>query len=259
VRGLGLKGTKEWWAWSKSEQRPSDIPAHPERAYRNDGWISWPDWLGGRVAWKSFTEGRALARGLELKGQVAWKEWRKSGQRPSDIPSDPSQTYRDDGWISWPDWLGYKGQARGNMLPFAVGRAFVRKLKLRNVKEWQAWSKSGQRPFKIPGSPHQTYLDDGWISYADWLGYGSEGGAAASRRASSSSSSATTAPKKTKKKRKRRPTTTHPSDLPPPPPPSTSPFKPYIKTEPPSSKSGGGSSDRSTEPPLRKIKKEEDA
>jgi hypothetical protein len=34
---------------------------------------------------------------------------------------------------------------------------------------------------------------------------------------------------------------------------------PFIKTESPSSKSGGGSSDRSTEPPLRKIKKEEDA
>jgi hypothetical protein len=34
---------------------------------------------------------------------------------------------------------------------------------------------------------------------------------------------------------------------------------PFIKTEPPSSKSSGGSSDRSTEPPLRKIKKEEDA
>jgi hypothetical protein len=32
-----------------------------------------------------------------------------------------------------------------------------------------------------------------------------------------------------------------------------------VKTEPSSSKSSGGSSDRSTEPPLRKIKKEEDA
>ena len=56
-----------------------------------------------------------------------------------------------------------------------------------------------------------------------------------------------------------RPTASHPSDLPPPPPPSTFPFNPDVKAEPPSSKSSGGSSDRSTEPPLRKIKKEEDA
>jgi hypothetical protein len=263
VRGLGLKGARRWEVWSKSGQRPSDIPTHPDRTYRDDGWISWPDWLGSeRVAWKSFTEGRALARGLGLKSQKGWKEWSKSGQRPSDIPSDPDNVYRDNGWVSWPDWLGFEGRAPpGSMLPFAAGRAYVRKLKLKNWKEWAAWSKSGQRPSNIPGNPNKVYRNDGWISLPDWLGYGSEGGAAASRRASSSSSSATTAPKKTKKtkKCKRRPTTTHPSDLPPPPPPSTSPFQVKVKTEDPSSKSSSGSSDRNTEPPLRKIKKEGDA
>jgi hypothetical protein len=259
VRGLGLKGLKEWWAWSKSEQRPSDIPASPDQTYRVDGWISWPDWLGSeRVAWKSFTEGRALVRGLELKSKAGWQAWSKSGQRPSGIPGNPAVTYRDDGWISWPDWLGIEGRYN-SMLPFAVGRAYARKQKLKTQKEWFAWSKSGQRPSNIPANPHKTYRDDGWISYSDWLGYGSAGGGAAASRSSSSRSSATTAPKKkTKKKRKRRPTTTHPSDLPPPPPPSTSPSQVKVKTEPPSSKSGG-SSDRSTEPPLRKIKKEEDA
>ena len=263
ARGLGLKSVKGWKAWKKNGQRPSDIPAHPETTYRDDGWVSWPDWLGNgkeRVAWKSFTEARALVRGLGLEGKTGWWAWSKSGQRPSDITSQPDKLYRDAGWISWPHWLGFKGRAPpGSMLPFAVGRAYVRKVKLRNKKEWKSWSKSGQRPFDIPASPERTYRDDGWISLPDWLGYGSEGGAAVSR-ASSSSSSATTAPKKkTKKKRKRRPTTSHPSDLPPPPPPSASPSQVKVKTEDPSSKSSGGSSDRSTEPPLRKIKKEKDA
>jgi hypothetical protein len=261
TRGLGLKSVKGWKELSKSGQRPSDIPGNPPVAYHDDGWISWPDWLGNeRVAWKSFTEGRAFVRGLELKGKEQWDVWRKSGQRPSDIPASPDKTYRDDGWVSWPDWLGFKGRAPpGSMLPFAVGRAYARKLKLKTQKEWYEWSKSGQRPSNIPGCPSKTYRDDGWVSFPDWLGYCSAGGAAASRRASSSSSSATTAPKKTKKKRKRRPATTHPSDLPPPPPPSTSSSQPTIKAEPPSSKSSGGSSDHSTEPLLRKIKKEEDA
>jgi hypothetical protein len=264
ARGLGLKSERGWREWNKSGQRPSDIPSHPGETYRDDGWISWPDWLGNgkeRVAWKSFTEARALVRGLELKSKREWLALNKSGQRPSDIPAHPETKYRDAGWISWPDWLGNGGtsnQARHvNMLPFTVGRAYVQKQKLRSVKEWWAWSKSGQRPSNIPGKPNKVYRDDGWISMPDWLGYGLEGGAAA-YGASSSSSSATTAPKKkTEKKRKRRPASSHPSDLPPPPPPSTSALTPNIKTEPPSSKSSGGSSDRSTEPPLRKIKKEE--
>jgi hypothetical protein len=268
VRKLKLKTQKEWREWSKSGRRPSDIPASPQRTYRDDGWISWPDWLGRggtsnqarHVNMLPFAAGRAYARKLKLRSKKEWQAWSKSGQRPSDIPSNPDVTYRDDGWVSWPDWLGNGGKAGNKVapLPFAAGRAYVRKQKLRSKKEWEAWSKSGQRPSDIPAAPDKTYRDAGWISYPDWLGYGSEGGAAASR--SSSSSSATTAPKKkTKKKRKRRPSATHPSDLPPPPPPSTSPSKPYIKAEPPSSKSSGKSSDRSTEPPLRKIKKEEDA
>jgi hypothetical protein len=265
VRGLGLKGEPKWREWKKSGQRPSDIPGRPDLTYRDDGWISWPDWLGfeGRAPPGSmlpFAVGRAYVQKLELRSKKEWQAWSKSGQRPSKIPGCPSTTYRDDGWVSYPDWLGSGGRAArcSIMLPFAVARAYARKLELRSKKEWKEWSKSGQRPSNIPSHPERTYRDDGWISYPDWLGYGSERGAAASR-SSSSSSSATTAPKKTKKKRKRHPCTTHPSDLPPPPPPSTSSSKPFIKTEPPSSKSSGGSSDRSTEPPLRKIKKEEDA
>jgi hypothetical protein len=271
ARGLGLTGAKGWKGWSKSEQRPSDIPSSPEKTYRDAGWISWPDWLGNgkeRVLAKDmlpFAVGRAYARKLKLMSHREWREWNKSGQRPSNIPADPAKTYRDDGWISYPDWLGSGGKAGNKVapLPFAVGRAYVRKLKLKTQKEWYEWSKSGQRPSNIPSLPSRTYRDDGWISLPDWLGYGSEGGGTADSRSSSSSSSATTAPKKKmKKKRKRRPATTHPSDLPPPPPPSTSSSMPFIKTEPPSSKSSGGSggsSDRSTEPPLRKMKKEEDA
>ena len=44
-------------------------------------------------------EGRAFVRGLEMKGQKGWVEWSKSGQRPSDIPGNPSVTYRDDGLV----------------------------------------------------------------------------------------------------------------------------------------------------------------
>ena len=82
----------------------------------------------------SFAAAREIVQKLKLKGVKEWKAWRKSGQRPSNIPSLPSKTYREDGWISMPDWLGYEGQAHGKMLPFAVARAIVQKLKLRSKK-----------------------------------------------------------------------------------------------------------------------------
>ena len=85
------------------------------------------------------------------------------------------------------------------MLPFAEARAIVRKLKLKNWKAWQVWSKAGQRPTNIPATPNRSYRDDGWISMPDWLGYGSEGGSSGSSSSSFSSSSSVTQKKKKKK------------------------------------------------------------
>jgi hypothetical protein len=262
VRKLELKSVKEWKEWSKSGQRPSNIPSAPDETYRDDGWISMPDWLGyagGYGAMLPFLDSRAIVRRLKLKGQREWEAWCKAGERPSNIPSTPSKVYRDDGWISWPDWLGSKGRIlASDMLPFAAARMIVRKLKLKSQKEWEVWRKAGKRPSNIPAGPANVYRDDGWISTADWLGYGLPRGARTASR-SSSSSSASTAPKK-KKKRKRRPAAPHPDSPPPPPPPPTSHPKRRIKTEEP--RPSDASDDPTTttdDPPLRKIKKEEEA
>ena len=110
VRRLKLKGQKEWLAWSRAGQRPSNIPANPHKMYRIDGWISYPDWLGkegGNGAMLPFAAARVIVRRLKLKSNKEWVAWCSSGQRPSNIPSNPNMSYRNDGWISMPDWLGY--------------------------------------------------------------------------------------------------------------------------------------------------------
>ena len=37
----------------------------------------------------SFAAAREIVRKLKLKSQDEWRKWSKSGQRPSNIPSDP--------------------------------------------------------------------------------------------------------------------------------------------------------------------------
>ena len=139
-----------------------------------------PDWLGyKRVASKDidflpFKKARAVVRKLKLRSKKEWREWSKS-ERPANVPSLPSRTYRGAGWVSMPDWLGYKpkhgGQGAGvEFLPFKKARAIVRKLKLRSKKEWKEWSKS-ERPANLPGKPHVVYRGAGWVSLPDWLGY----------------------------------------------------------------------------------------
>lgn len=75
VRGLGLKSAAEWFAYTKSGNKPDDIPANPHGTYRERGWAGMGDWLGtGRVAnqrreFRPFKQARTFAHALGLKSQ----------------------------------------------------------------------------------------------------------------------------------------------------------------------------------------------
>ena len=57
-------------------------------------------------------------------------------------------------------------------LPLKEALLYARALKLKGVKEWDAWSKSSARPVNMPSTPHAVYKHDGWQGYGHWLGTG---------------------------------------------------------------------------------------
>ena len=103
-----------------------------------------------------------------------WSEYCKTGNKPDDIPSTPSRTYKDHGWISLGDWLGTERIATKDLkfLSFKEARDFARKLNLSTRKEWLIYTKSGCKPDNIPTAPWQTYKKSGWKGIPDWLGTG---------------------------------------------------------------------------------------
>lgn len=73
------------------------------------------------------------------------------------------------------DWLFNRYGAttffpQEEFLSFEEAREFVRKLNLKNQKEWQRYSKSGKRPIDIPGRPSKVYKGKGWKNLHDFLG-----------------------------------------------------------------------------------------
>jgi phage anti-repressor protein len=114
VRAAGLGGWDQWRQWCIDTPRPDDIPSNPERTYADKGWVSWADWLGydeGKPARGSsfldFEEARELVRAVGLQNKWQWHKWCRDRHRPAGIPSDPHTVYKDKGWVSYPDWLGY--------------------------------------------------------------------------------------------------------------------------------------------------------
>lgn len=117
ARGLGLESWAEWRTFAKSGRLPTDIPASPPRTYGDQGWVSWGDWLGTETTatrerrYRPFAEAREWVRGLGLKSAAEWRALCQSGKVPKDIQTNPNTQYRDQGWVSWGDWLG-TGRAR---------------------------------------------------------------------------------------------------------------------------------------------------
>jgi hypothetical protein len=110
VRSLRLPGQLAWQAWCAAGKRPHDIPARPNRTYRQE-WKGWADWLGYEprisprcTAIRPFREARSFVRSLGLKNSQVWADWCKSGERPQDIPTRPDRMYPE--WVNWGDWIG---------------------------------------------------------------------------------------------------------------------------------------------------------
>jgi superfamily II DNA or RNA helicase len=111
VWALNLKNLEEWREYCSSGEKPDDIPSSPNRVYKE--YKSAGDWLGtgtvrtDLIAFLTYDESKDHIHKLKLSSQADWTNWKKAGMRPKNIPSDPYKSYKNSGWISWPDFLGY--------------------------------------------------------------------------------------------------------------------------------------------------------
>ncbi len=178
VHKLNLNSQNEWYSFVKNNLKPHNIPYTPSTSYKNKGWISWADWLNTDniapqdIKFLPFREARERVHKMNIKNAKSWFAFCASGNKPKNIPSNPNLEYKNNGWISYGDWLGTKRTSnwRREFLEFNEAKKIVHSLKLKNKKEWDEFCKSGNKPEDIPQKPSRTYRDKGWKGLGDWLG-----------------------------------------------------------------------------------------
>jgi len=177
ARSLRLANQFEWREWCKEGMRPTYLPSHPDRTYKDGGWQGWVHWLGSGGIKKAskfalFGQTLAFARSLNLASNKEWQVWCKEGRRPPNVPSAPDKAYKDGGWQGWGHWLGTGNQSSrvNEFLPFGEALAMARSLNLASMREWKVWCKEGMRPAYLPAQPGQVYKDGGWQGWVHWLG-----------------------------------------------------------------------------------------
>lgn len=180
VRGLGLKNQNEWKEFSKSSERPKDIPTNPYGVYKNSGYIGTGDWLGtfssrppilNRDDYLTYEEAKKIVHKLLLKSSYEWRK--NSNLIPENIPIYPHTFYKLHGWNGWIDFLGSNNlrKNRGSdIITFEEARKFVRTLNINSVKEWRSACKNNIIPKNIPSGASEVYKNAGWTSWPDFLG-----------------------------------------------------------------------------------------
>ena len=172
VQGLKIKNNFEWERYASSDNRPIDIPINPRKTYSFPVWRGLKDFFGpqynyDRIDYRDFKSAREFTRSLKLIGNLAWRKYCKSGNKPHNIPRDPYKIYKQE-YKGLDDWLDYK-YVRKDILPFYNARQFMKSLGLKSYKEWRLYCLSGQKPSNIPNYPSNFYKD--WCGYPYWLGY----------------------------------------------------------------------------------------
>lgn len=99
-----IKNQKEY----KNFEKPYYIPSRPERFYKKRGWIDWhsfiPNYDAKRVGFKK-----------EYPSLIEIKKWCEENnikncrtyykERPDSFPSTPQIIYKNNGWVSWNNFL----------------------------------------------------------------------------------------------------------------------------------------------------------
>ena len=174
VHSLKIKSQKEWSDYTKSGEKPFDIPANP-RVYKE--FTTLGDWLGSGVMsnreklFLSFSKSKKAINKEKLKNRDEYQSYVKKYNETHLIKlnANPQRKFKTAGWIDWGDFLG-TGRTRGSLfLSFNDAKAIVHKLNLNSRKEWVSYLGSKHRHLNLPKDPMRFYKRE-WKTWDDFLG-----------------------------------------------------------------------------------------
>ena len=173
-----IRSEKQWIKHCKENRKPNDIPRDLRAVYSKKGvWISFPDFFNtNNVHVKdvvSYEEAKTILKSLKLFGKDAFIDYCKLENFDNRLPKNPSTKYKNNGWISWGDFLSTGNIATHelNYLPYDETKELVCNLHIKSLDEFKNYSNSDDRNNNVPKDPYTVYQNKGWLSWGDFLGY----------------------------------------------------------------------------------------
>jgi hypothetical protein len=170
VQKLNLKSETQWRLYSRSGNKPSNIPSKPDRYYKNE-WVSWGNWLGtksianSKIRFVAVDDAKTIIRKFKISSFQEWKQLIKTKEFDSlNIPKNPPRSYTSD-WKSWEDFFGSSYSPKQNIWPsYDELKKEVRKTKINSGEMYRKVKNK-----EWPTHPDRVY-NEKWKGWADFLG-----------------------------------------------------------------------------------------
>ena len=180
-----IKSVKKWL--KNSNNLPNYIPKDPQGFFEGNGWISWGDFLNsGKIHDNKMAEKYInyvsvkewMFKNLKINYRSEWLLLVKNKEIPYFIPNRPDRFYNseDRGWISWSDFLSSSKnissiEQHEMYLTYNDCVEFIRNnySEIKTQKEWDYYEKNNLFPFFVPRFPHNSYKNEGWVNWGDFL------------------------------------------------------------------------------------------
>ena len=174
---LNLNSYSEWRVAFKNNLVPSKIPAHPERKYKNQGWLGWSDWLGtnnianSKKKFLSYIDASTLVKKIGVKTNAEFDELSYSRKRELRLPSNPDKQYKNSGWNGWREFLGIRTKSNFDkeFVSFENAKKFTKKHMFKSYKAYVNYVNTHGFSDKYPITPYNIYKNEGWVSLEDYL------------------------------------------------------------------------------------------
>lgn len=158
-----ITSESKWREYVKYSKLPDFIPNRPDVCYKNNGWVSWTDFLGNETIYLSYKELENIVR---LKGYRSGREYRLKRDSKR-MPYNPNLHY--DEWDGWKSFLGTatKPKPKKTYITFEESKSILKPLGLKTKEDFLKWRKNNKN-LNIPSTPKIKYKDD-WVSWSDFL------------------------------------------------------------------------------------------
>ncbi|MBD9424503.1 integrase [Pseudomonas sp. PDM15] len=161
AQALGIKNNPDYKKRYREDPR---LPANPQTAYADAGWIDWYEFLGNERPdlYPTYAEAQAAAQALGIKNN---SDYLKRFCEDPRLPACPNKFYADAGWI---DWYNFLGNERPDLYTtYDEAQAAAHALGIKNQPDY---CKRYREDPRLPSNPNLFYADAGWIDWYDFLG-----------------------------------------------------------------------------------------